>query len=146
MPLAPFETHAAKMEMVYLVTVHAPAEDIDRIMAAVTEITPLMMGEKFDRNAYEFAAGVERYRPLQGAHTGAETETRKRPGVVCVNFELPLEQALLERVIEAVFQAHSYQEPLIRVQEILSCRSKGRDDSKNPHRWWNATGDWKTQK
>ena len=139
----PFETRSARMELVNLVTVHAPAEDIDRIMSAVTVITPLQMGAKFDQNAYEFAEGVERYRPLQGTHTGAETDTRKRPGVVSVNFELPLDQPLLEQVIEAIFQVHSYQEPVIRVQEIVSCRSKGLDDSQNPHRWWNATGDWK---
>ncbi len=141
--LAPFETRSARMERVNLVTLHAPAEDIDRIMSAVTAITPLQMGEKFDQNAFEFSAGVERYRPLQGTHTGAETETRKRPGVVVVNFELPLDLPLLERVVEAIFQVHAYQEPVIRVQEIISCRSKGLDDSQNPHRWWNATGDWK---
>jgi hypothetical protein len=46
-------------------------------------------------------------------------------------------------VVEAIFQAHSYQEPVIRIQSILSSRSKGMDDSKNPNRWWNTTGDWK---
>ncbi len=142
---APFETRSARMEAVNFVTVHAPAEDIDRIMSAVTAIAPLQMGEKFDQNAYEFSAGVERYRPLQGTYTGPETELRKRPGIVSVNFELPPDQSLLEQVVEAIFQVHSYQEPLIRVQEIVSCRSKGLDDSKNPHRWWNATGDWKKQ-
>lgn len=138
-----FETHSTKMKPKYLVTVHAPAEDVDRIMLAVTAITPLAMGEKFDRNAYEFASGVERYRPLEGTHTGAELETRKRPGVVSFNFELPIDQALLERVVEAIFISHSYQEPLIRISEIVSCRSRGLDDSKNPNRWWNSTGDWK---
>jgi hypothetical protein len=32
---------------------------------------------------------------------------------------------------------------MIAVEEILVSRSKGLDDSKNPHRWWNTTGDWK---
>lgn len=35
------------------------------------------------------------------------------------------------------------EEPLIRFQSILSSRTKGLDDSANPHRWWNTTGDWK---
>ena len=146
MTLNSFETHSAKMERVNLITVHAPAEDIDRILTAVTAIAPLMMGEKFDHNSYEFAPGAERYRPLQGANTGPEAETRKRPGIVSVNFELPPDQSLLEHVVEAVFQVHSYQELVIRVQEIFSCRSKGLDDSMNPHRWWNAAGDWKEKK
>jgi hypothetical protein len=63
--------------------------------------------------------------------------------VVEVNFQLPKDQALLERVVEAIFQVHCYQEPTISVEEVLVSRSKGLDDSRNPHRWWNTTGDWK---
>jgi len=60
-----------------------------------------------------------------------------------VSFELPEDQSLVDRVVEAIFEVHSYQEPVIRIQPILASRSKGRDDSNNPHRWWNTTGDWK---
>jgi hypothetical protein len=120
----------------------APAEDVDRVMAKVVEIVPLTMG-KYDNNAYQSAAGIERYRPLEGAAAGAETETRKRPGVVTVSFQIARDQALLAEIVEAVFQAHSYQEPSITVAELLASRSRGLDDSKNPHRWWNTTGDWK---
>ena len=56
---------------------------------------------------------------------------------------LPDDQAILERVVETVFQVHSYQEPVIKVQHVLVSRSKGLDDRDNPHRWWNTTGDWK---
>lgn len=125
-----------------LITVQAPAEDVERIMAAVTGITPLTMGA-YDGNAFQTAPGTERYRPLEGAAAGAEASLRHRPGVVEVRFELPDDRDLLEQVVEAVFQAHSYQEPVIRLQSILSSRSKGHDDSENPNRWWNTTGDWK---
>lgn len=137
-----FETHSVHMEAVFLVTVLAPSEDVDRIMARVAEIVPLTMGN-YDNNAYESAPGIERYRPLEGAAAGAELAVRKRPGVVTISFQLAREQAVLAEVIEAIFQIHSYQEPLITVQEVWSSRSKGLDDSKNPHRWWNTTGDWK---
>ncbi|MFE0015823.1 hypothetical protein ACFWXH_13325 [Mesorhizobium sp. NPDC059054] len=137
-----FETRSTTLQPVLLVAFQAPTEDIDRIMAEVTAIIPLVMG-KYDSNSYQSAEGMERYRPLQGAAAGPETELRKRPGVVEVFFELPQDQQLAERVVEAIFQAHSYQEPVIRIQPILSCRSKGLDDSKNPNRWWNTTGDWK---
>ena len=81
-----FSTRSVRMERNYLMTVLAPAEDVERIMAAVTELAPLVMG-KYDSNAFQSAAGVERYRPLEGAAAGAETAVRKRPGVVEITFE-----------------------------------------------------------
>jgi len=141
MPGGQFETVSVRMEARCLLTFQAPPEDIDRIMAAVALITPLPMGN-YDNNAYQSAPGIERYRPLDGAAAGAEKEIRKRPGTVEVIFELPADHAVVEQVIEAIFQAHSYQEPVIRLQDVLTSRSKGLDDGANPNRWWNTTGDW----
>lgn len=137
-----FETRSVRMERKCLLTVQAPADDVDRIMAAVTQVTPLIMG-KYDSNAFQSGEGVERYRPLVGAAAGPETDIRKRPGVVEISFELADDRALVEAAIEAIFECHSYQEPVIRIAPILTSRSKGLDDSANPHRWWNTTGDWK---
>jgi hypothetical protein len=137
-----FETRSVRMERLLLVTVQMPAEDVDRIMKEVVAVAPLAMG-KYDSNAYQSAAGVERYRPLDGAAAGAENDIRKRPGVVEVSFELPDDQTLLEQVVELIFQVHSYQEPVIRIETLLGSRSKGLDDKHNPNRWWNTTGDWK---
>jgi len=137
-----FETTSLRMEKLLLITFQAPAADVERIMEAVTAIAPLRMGN-YDGNAYQTAQGIERYRPLDGAAAGAETELRLRPGTVEVSFELPDDQPLAARVVEAIFQAHSYQEPVIRILPILASRSKGLDDRANPNRWWNTTGDWK---
>jgi hypothetical protein len=129
------------MKRVLLMTFQAPGEDVDRIMGEVIKVTPLVMG-KYDSNSYQTNAGIERYRPREGAAAGAEADVRKRPGTVEVSFELPDDRQIVDRVIEAIFQSHSYQEPAIRLQHLLSSRSKGLDDSKNPNRWWNTTGDW----
>lgn len=137
-----FETTSVRMTPLLLVTFQAPGADVDRIMEAVTAITPLPMG-KYDSNAYQSASGIERYRPLEGAAAGAERDLRRRPGTVETSFELPDDQELAARVVEAIFQAHSYEEPVIRIQRILASRSKGLDDRINPNRWWNTTGDWK---
>jgi hypothetical protein len=139
---AGFETVSVRMEAMTQVAVQAPREDVERIMAAVSALDPLIVG-KYDSNAFQSAGGVERYRPLEGAAAGPETEIRQRPGVVQVGFHLPQDAGLLEKVIEAIFQVHSYQEPLITVADVLVSRSKGLDDKDNPHRWWNTTGDWK---
>ena len=137
-----FETTSVRMEQFVLLSFQAPTEDVDRIMKAVVEITPLAMGS-YDSNAYQSGTGIERYRPLDGAAAGPESEVRARPGVVEVSLELPADRSIVDRVIEAIFQVHSYQEPVIRIQTILGSRSKGLDDSSNPNRWWNTTGDWK---
>ena len=138
-----FETKSVRMERLLEVRVFAPEEDADRIMEHVCKIIPLTQGEKYDSNAYQTAPGMERYRPLKGAAAGPETEVRKRPGVIVLSFEMPDDQALLDQIIETIFQVHSYQEPVIKVQHILVSRSKGLDDKHNPFRWWNTTGDWK---
>lgn len=136
-----FETTSVTMERVLLMMFQAPVDDVDRIMGEVVKVTPLLMG-KYDSNSYQTGAGIERYRPLEGAAAGAEVDVRKRPGTVEVSFELPDDRQLVDDVIEAIFQAHSYQEPVIRLQPLLSSRSKGLDDRNNPNRWWNTTGDW----
>ena len=137
-----FETRSVRMEKFLMVSVQAPAEDMDRLAAAIAEVDPLILG-KYDNNTYESSPGLERYRPLEGAAAGAERDVRKRPGVSCLSFQIPDDQSLLSRIVEEIFQVHSYQEPVIVVQNVLVSRSKGLDDSGNPHRWWNTTGDWK---
>lgn len=136
-----FETTSVRMEPLLLLRVQAPSEDVERLMTHVRKIVPLTQGA-YDSNAFQSAAGVEHYRPREGAAAGAEQTVRARPDVVELLFELPDDQALLARVVEAVFQVHSYQEPPIQVHTILSSRSKGLDDRDNPYRWWNTTGDW----
>jgi hypothetical protein len=142
MPSHGFETRSVHMEPMLIVSFQAPTEDIDRIMDRVVEILPLVMGT-YDSNAFQSAPGVERYRPRAGAAAGAESELRRRPGIAEVSFQMADDHALLAQVIEAIFQIHSYQEPVITVRDALVSRSKGLDDRNNPHRWWNTTGDWK---
>ena len=44
-----------------LLRFQAPEADVERIMAAVAALTPLIVG-RYDSNAYQSAGGVERYR------------------------------------------------------------------------------------
>jgi hypothetical protein len=137
-----FETKSVSMEALLTVVVQMPEADVDRVMEHVCAVAPLTQGP-YDQNAFVTAPGVERYRPREGAAAGSETVVRERPGVLEVSFELPDDPDLLSRVVETVFQVHSYQEPVIKVTRGLVSRSKGLDDGDNPHRWWNTTGDWK---
>jgi len=137
-----FDTRPMVMEPLWLVAFQAPAEDVDRIFDKVCDVAPLTHG-KTDRNAYRTPAGFEYYRPREGTPTGAEDDVRRRPSVDEVRFCLSRDPALLDRVVEAIYEVHSYYEPVITVQEVLRSRCKGLDDQDNPHRWWNKAGDWK---
>jgi len=137
-----FDTPPIGMQPMWLIMFQAPAEDIDRVFEAITEITPLDQG-KTDRNGYRAPSGIEYYRPRAGTPTGAEDETRHRPDVDEMRFYLPRDPDLLSAVIRAIYDVHSYYEPVITVSEVLRSLCKGLDDSKNPHRWWNKAGDWK---
>lgn len=143
MELAEFSTKSVCMVRLLMVDTYAPVEDVERIMQHVCKVDPLAQGLRYDSNAYQSADGVERYRPREGAVAGVEENVRLRPGVVRISFELPDDQDVLAGVVEAIFNVHSYQEPVIRVHHILSSRSRGLDDRDNPHRWWNTSGDWK---
>lgn len=142
--MEPFETKSVRMERVFSLRLLAPEEDVDRIMEHVCKIAPLRQGA-YDSNAWVSAPGVERYRPLDGAAAGAESDVRLRPGVTEISFEIPHDHALLEAVIEKIYEVHSYQEMTLKVHEMLVSRTKGLDDKANPHRWWNTTGDWKNK-
>lgn len=141
--LAEIETESVVMRRVHLVEVGAPPEDVERILVAVTAVDPLAVSPRYDHVSYATGPGEERYRPRQGAMAGAEEMVRVRPGPVFLSFEIDGGIKQLGLVVEAIFQAHSYQEATIRVSEVLSARSKGHDDRANPNRWWNTGGDWK---
>jgi len=137
-----FETPAIRMQPYWRIRFSAPADEIDVLFDEIIKVAPLVYG-KTDRNAIRAAPGHEYYRPLEGTPTGAESDTRKRPGIVEMVMMIPPDQAQLELIIETIYQHHSYYEPPISVEPILRSETCGLDDSQNPNRWWNRGGDWK---
>jgi hypothetical protein len=81
--------------------------------------------------------------PTNDVRSTITTQVARCSTAASISFELPDDDRLLADVIEAIYQVHSYQEPVIRVQDMLASRTKGLDDKDNPHRWWNTSGDWK---
>jgi hypothetical protein len=137
-----FEIPAIRMLPYWRIRFMAPADEIDALFDEIIKVAPLVYG-KTDRNAIRAAPADEYYRPLEGTPTGAESETRKRPGIVEMSMMIPPDQAQLEQIIEVIYQNHSYYEPPISVEPILRSETRGLDDSQNPNRWWNRGGDWK---
>ena len=118
-----FDTRPIQLLPMWQVAFLAPDEDVDRIFDAVAEITPLEYG-KTDRNGYRLPCGIEYYRPKDDAPTGAD-DPRQRPGVNQMRFFIPRHTDLLNEVVEAIYEVHSYYEPPITVTEILRSQTKG---------------------
>lgn len=136
-----FTTRSIDMLPMWQVAFLAPDEDVDRIFDAVAEVAPLDYGAT-DRNGYRLPGGIEYYRPKADAPTGAD-DARQRPDVNHMRVYIPRDTELLDKVITAIYEVHSYYEPPITVSDVLRSQTKGLDDSANPHRWWNKDGDWK---
>lgn len=54
-----------------------------------------------------------------------------------LTFIVPPEPAVPAKAIEAIRHSHSYEEPVICVQEVWASRANYAEDRENPNRWWN---------
>lgn len=123
-----------RMEPAWLVSIHVPSEDADKVLAAAAAAVGLEYG-KYDHVAYLDAPGLEQFRPLDGSKAGQQSAPGRMP-TTNVSFSLPRDPAVLKKALDAVYGAHSYEEPVIYVSEVWRSRSTSPDD-KNPNRWWN---------
>jgi len=86
-----FNTESLTLKPYWRIRFMAPDDDIDGLFDAIIEVAPLVYG-KTDRNAIRSAPAWEYYRPLSGTPTGAEEDTRKRPGVTEMAMLIPPEE------------------------------------------------------
>ena len=53
-----------------------------------------------------------------------------------VSFTVPAHEELLAALIEAIFESHPYEQPVILVQPVWSTRFKYTAGRHNPNKWW----------
>ena len=122
------------LEPAYLVTMHVPNADVDKVLASVAEEVGLFYG-KYDQVAFLDAAGLEQYRPLEGSKGGALDSAWREP-TTRVHFSVPRDERILLKALNAAHSAHSYEEPVFYISEVWRTKATNPDDS-NPNRWWN---------
>ena len=122
------------LEPAYLVTLHVPNVDVDKVLASVAKEVGLFYG-KYDRVAFLDAAGLEQYRPLEGSMGGALDSAWREP-TTRVHFSVPRDERILLKALNAAHSAHSYEEPVFYISEVWRTLATNPDDS-NPNRWWN---------
>ena len=126
------------------VTVEVPAPDVARVLASVIAVDALTYGD-YDQVAFTSAGGVQQFRSLpQGRNPATDAAVQ----VPCVQLSFFIAGAPdhLTRVIEAVYDAHPYEEPVITVASVLRCLHVRGLDEDNPNRFWNRpVADWVPQ-
>ena len=128
------EGKAFRLERAYLVVVHAPIADVAKVLKSVAGAVGLEYG-RYDQVAYIDAVGIEQFRAIEGSKAGPQPRVSREPTKV-VSFSVPHDPSVLQKALEAVYAAHSYEEPVIYVSEVWRTRSTNPDEH-NPNRWWN---------
>jgi hypothetical protein len=124
-----------KLEPVWFIHVELAARDDARVREAVTKAVGLFYGS-YDRVALETSEGVQFFHPIEGSHTDEGENTISMP-VRVLSFSIVRDDGLLKAALEAIHDAHSYQEPVIYVTESMASRAVYSESRDNPNRWWN---------
>ncbi len=134
------ETNSACVKHEYLVRVQVPSNDVTAVLAAITRVCRLKYG-RYEQVAFRYNSGTQQFKPLEGSKSG-ETELIYVPSDE-VSFTVPKENNSIRQVVEAIFESHPYEEPVILISEIMSTRFKYNIASDNPNKWWNRPDlDW----
>lgn len=136
-----YQSSSGRLIPVFRVEINTRPDDAERLLDAIVKVHPLTIGQ-YERNATVTAPGAETGRPGEQSVTrlhNAQFEaggTEIYPSVeLKVSFERDVR--VLERVIEAVLDAHQYEEPVIHVREEWASRANYTPRNNNPNRWWN---------
>ena len=141
MSLPTLKTNRFIPENGFRVTVQTPDQNSQIIVDHVLTQTPLKYGD-YNSVTFKTAAGIQQFRSLGGGRN-AVTDTILEVPCVEVSFFLENNEPLIARVIEAIYSAHPYEEPVIFVEACLrTLHIRGLDED-NPNRFWNsAPADW----
>jgi hypothetical protein len=102
---------SVQLRDVYRVTTFVPPDHLDVLLEAVIAQTPLSYGP-YDKSAWWSGVGVEQFEPRAGAEpTVGEIGKTERVPTIRLEFAIPRDPELLDRVLDALLRAHPWQEP-----------------------------------
>jgi hypothetical protein len=140
-PLDTYRAASGHFDPVWTIEIQTLPRDVDRLLDAIVVVHPLRYGA-YERNASVSAPGLETARPPAGSTTathvpGFEPGSTETFPVVEVKISIERDPEVLERVMDAVIEAHHYEEPVIFVREDWASRAAYDPNNTNPNRWWN---------
>ncbi len=139
--IAEYKARSGRFEPVWTLEILTLPEDIDRILDAITAVHPLRYG-RYERRASISAPGLETAQPREGSAAADhisdfEPGTTETYATVELKFSIERNLTTLSEVMEAVLDAHHYEEPMVFVREDWVSRSFYNTATDNPNRWWN---------
>ena len=136
MPLDPsaLSPETCRVERVFRLRVElGPLDRAEDMREAVLSVTSLTWGD-YDQVSFETETGHQHYRTGPDAAGGPlppETVPAR-----ALSFSIPPETAVLDRVLDAIQHAHSYEEPVIYVTESLATRARPEITRSSPWKKW----------
>jgi hypothetical protein len=127
------ETENASLAEEYLVRVQIPPADVSRVLDAIIGVA-LLRYSKYEQVVFRSNTGTLQFKPREGSMPG-EGVLEKLPSDE-ISFTLPHDDQLIAAVIEAIFESHPYEEPVILIQPVMSTRFKYETAKDNPNKWW----------
>lgn len=139
--LADYKATSGRLVPVNTIEVQTLPEDTDRILDAILEVHPLGFG-RYRRNASISAVGKETAQPEANSTTtthvkGFKAGTTETYPMVELKVSIDRKIDDLAKVMDAIIDAHHYEEPVIFVREDWASRAAYDPKSDNPNRWWN---------
>ena len=121
MDLKRLKTKSATIHDECLFRVQIPADDVAQVLDAIINVTPLRYGN-YEQVAFRCCRGIQQYKPLVGSKTG-EAELIH---ILCdeISFTVPKHDEIITAVIDALFENHPHEEPVILIQEVMCTRFK----------------------
>ena len=137
--LSECQSRTGALVPVYRIVVQTRQQDTDRILDAATKVDSLAYG-RYLRNGFVSATGSETYKAQAGSTTSVHRSVENEAeyfDCVELSFSVDRDVTNLAAVLDAVRDAHHYEEPVIFVQELWASRAVYDPENKNPNRWWN---------
>jgi len=125
----------------YRVTVQIPEQSAEKIVTEVLTVDALKYGD-YDSVAFKTALGTQQFRSL-GSGRNAPTSAIVTVPCVEVSFFISDTKDTVKRIVEAIYAAHPYEEPVIFVETCLRTLHVRGLDEDNPIKFWNSPpSDW----
>jgi hypothetical protein len=139
--LTAYQARTGRFIPVWTLEIQTRPGDADRLLDAVMAVHPLNYG-RYQRNASVSAVGAETAQPEPGSTTathvaGFEAGATETYPMIELKISVERDLGVLERVMDALIDAHHYEEPVIFLREDWASRAAYDPGRDNPNRWWN---------
>ncbi len=128
-------TCPGSLEREWTITIGTPSGGVPALVEGLGRELPLTQGPH-DNVTFLRENCRQRFRALEGSHSGAEGTIQETPAQQIV-ISIPPDRVLLSKVFEVIFAVHVNEEPTIRFEEVWGSRSKMLNDKDKPNRYWN---------